>query len=198
MRRNRRNEIIAATIRVASRHGVSASTVRGIAAEAGVTEGAIYRHFSSKEELCQAAYFQIVAEMAEEKQAIVRSPGPIAAKFRFWIQVTFEYFDRFPEAFSYVLLKDHHFSPEVEEVAGLQGKMLADLVEEAVAAGEIEAIDPKLAVSHFTGLMLNLPRLIDDSSLPGPAMKYLDEVVEAVYRVFGIADEREEVMNAGG
>ena len=36
--------------------------------------------------------------------------------------------------------------------------------------------------------MLNLPRLIDDSSLPGPAVNYLDEVAEAVYRVFGIAD----------
>ena len=49
----------------ASPPGVSGSTVSGIAARAGVTEGATYRHFSSKEELRQAAYGQIVAEMAE-------------------------------------------------------------------------------------------------------------------------------------
>lgn len=39
MRPSRRNEIIAAAIREASRHGVSGSTVRGIAAEA------VYRVF---------------------------------------------------------------------------------------------------------------------------------------------------------
>ena len=122
MRRNRRPKIIAATITAASRHVVSGSTVRGIAAEAGATEGAVNRHFSSGKELCQAAYFQIVAEMAEEKHAIVRSPGPKSAKFRSWIQVTFEYFDRFPEAFSCVLLKDDHFSPEVEEWRGCRDR----------------------------------------------------------------------------
>ena len=196
MRPSRRNEIIAAAVREASRHGVNGSTVRGIAAQAGVTEGAIYRHFTSKEELCQAAYCQIVAEMAGQKQAIVSSPGPIPHKFRSWIQVTYEYFDRFPEAFAYVLLKDHDFPPEIREVAGRQGRMLAGLIEEAVAAGEIDEIDPTLAVSHFTGLMLNLPRLIGESSIPGPAVQYLDAVVEAVCRVFGIPCGGEE-MHAG-
>jgi AcrR family transcriptional regulator len=198
MRPNRRNEIIAATIREAARHGVSGSTVRGIAAEAGVTEGAIYRHFSSKEELCQAAYCQIVAEMAEQKQEIVHGPGSIPSKFRSWIQMTFEYFDRFPDAFSYVLLKDHDFPPEIREVAARQGQMLTGMIEEAAAAGEIDEIDPKLAVCHFTGLMLNLPRLIGESSLPGPAVQYLDEVAGAVYRVFGIDAGKEETDRAGG
>ena len=196
MRPNRRNEIVAAAIREASRHGVSGSTVRVIAAEAGVTEGAIYRHFTSKEELCQAAYCQIVTEMAEQKQAIVGSPGPIPHKFRSWIQVTYEYFDRFPEAFAYVLLKDHDFPPEIREVAGRQGRMLTGMIEEAVAGGEIDEIDPILAVSHFTGIMLNLPRLIGESSISGPAVRYLDDVAGAVYRVFGIPTGREE-MHAG-
>ena len=196
MRPSRRNEIIPAAIREASRHGVSGSTVRGIAAEAGVTEGAIYRHFSSKEELCQAAYCQIVAEMAGQKQAIVRIPGPLPQKFRSWIRVTYEYFDRFPEAFAYVLLKDHDFPPEIREVAERQGRMLTGLIEEAVAEGEIGEIDPVLAVSHFTGIMLNLPRLIGESSIPGPAVQYLDDVVDAVFRVFGIPTGREE-MHAG-
>ena len=54
-RKNRRQEIVAATVRLVARQGVTGASIRQIASEAGVTEGALYRHFENKDDLCQQA-----------------------------------------------------------------------------------------------------------------------------------------------
>lgn len=50
-----RSRLIAATLTVVRREGYQCTTTRAIAAEAGVAEGTIYRHFANKRELCLAA-----------------------------------------------------------------------------------------------------------------------------------------------
>lgn len=187
MRPSRKNEIIAAAIREVSRNGVSGSTIRGIAAEAGVTEGAIYRHFPSKEALCHEAYSQIVAEMAGQKKEILDSDESIAAKLTKWVRVTYEYFDRYPDAFVYVLLTPNGFPPALQDIATRQGRLLMKLMEKAAAAGEMPNLPTQVAWSHFTGIMLNVPRSINENILKGPAAQYVDDVMQAVSCIFGLA-----------
>jgi AcrR family transcriptional regulator len=186
MRPSRKNEIVAAAILELARHGVNGSTVRRIAAEAGVTEGAIYRHFTSKEELCDEAYSQIVAEMADQKRVILESTDSIAAKLRNWVRVTYEYFDLYPEAFSYVLLTAHDFSPALKEISTRQGRLLMKLMEGVVAEGKTSSHSTPVAWTYFTGIMLNIPRSINESILPGPAAHYVDDVMVAVRNIFGL------------
>ena len=107
MRKNKKGEIVAATVRLVAQRGVIGTSIRQIAEMAGVTEGAIYRHFISKEDLCQQTYCHIVAEMIAAKEQITESKEPIRAKFREWVKVSYEYFDRFPDAFTYVVLITH-------------------------------------------------------------------------------------------
>lgn len=52
----RKLELIQATLRLISKEGIRAATVRAIAQEANVTQGLIRHHFSTKEELINAAY----------------------------------------------------------------------------------------------------------------------------------------------
>ncbi len=188
MRPSRKNDIIAAAIQELARHGVNGSTVRRIAAAAGVTEGAIYRHFASKEELCDHAYSQIVAEMAEQKKVILASSDSVAVKLHNWVRVTYEYFDLYPEAFSYVLLTTHDFSPALQEIATRQGRLLMTLMEKVVAAGDKPDRSAQVAWSYFTGIMLNIPRSINESNLPGPAVQYVDDVMVAVGSIFGLPE----------
>jgi AcrR family transcriptional regulator len=56
-----RSRLIAATLTVVRREGYRATTTRAIAAEAGVAEGTIYRHFANKRELCMAAVAEQMA-----------------------------------------------------------------------------------------------------------------------------------------
>ena len=183
-RKNRREEIVAATVRLVAKQGVSGASIRQIASEAGVTEGALYRHFENKDDLCQQTYQQIVADMAEKKGQILKSEEPLPARLHEWIRVSFAYFDQYPEAFTYVLLTPYDFAES--DISLRQGRMLTALLAEANRAGQLPDMDPALALSHFTGLMLNIPRLINDQALSAPAMQYVDAVAVAVCAVLGV------------
>ncbi|MCL5735693.1 MAG: TetR/AcrR family transcriptional regulator, partial [Actinobacteria bacterium] len=51
----RREEIVEATMGLVAGRGVQGATITRIASAVGVTEGALYRHFESKEEILKAA-----------------------------------------------------------------------------------------------------------------------------------------------
>ena len=48
------------------------------------------------------------------------------------------------------------------------------LLRRALRNREIAPMFPKLAYSHFSGIMLNIPRLIYEGTLRGPASTYVD------------------------
>ncbi|MDG4650062.1 TetR family transcriptional regulator C-terminal domain-containing protein [Roseibacterium sp. SDUM158017] len=61
----RKQALVDATIEVVAEAGVRAATVRAIAERAGVTQGLIRHHFSSKEDLVAAAYGHHMARMTD-------------------------------------------------------------------------------------------------------------------------------------
>jgi TetR/AcrR family transcriptional repressor of bet genes len=67
----RRAEIAAAVWRIASRQGLDAVTIRGVAAEAGWSTGALHHYFSDKEELLLFA-FRTIADRVGRRVARAR------------------------------------------------------------------------------------------------------------------------------
>jgi AcrR family transcriptional regulator len=67
----RREELAAAVWRLASRDGLDAVTIRGVAAEAGWSTGALHHYFTDKEELLLFA-FQTVADRVGRRVATAR------------------------------------------------------------------------------------------------------------------------------
>jgi AcrR family transcriptional regulator len=184
MRKNKKNDIIAATVSLVAQQGVDGTSIRQIAENAGVTEGALYRHFIGKEDLCQQAYCQVVKEMISAKEKISRSRKSIRSKFREWVKVSYEYFDRFPDAFTYVVLIPHDFPEGLDPVTSRQSSLLTEIVAQLPSVPDPAMSSVEVAVCHFTGVMLNVPRLINEGALEGPASRYTDEVVGAIWRIF--------------
>ncbi|MEU3019191.1 TetR/AcrR family transcriptional regulator [Nocardiopsis sp. NPDC007018] len=74
MRAATRERVRSAAVRLFARQGYAAVNMRGIAAEAGISTGSIYRHHATKEEL----FDSLVAEAAAGMGAVVdlfRGPG---------------------------------------------------------------------------------------------------------------------------
>jgi AcrR family transcriptional regulator len=180
-RKNSKQGLMDAAVRLIARKGLKAATVRSIASEAGVTEGALYRHYASKEALYVDVYTRLVTEMIEAKQTIASSSETVRQKLHEWVRVSYGFFDRHPDAFSFVLLTEHDLPEPQRKTTSVQGQIFMDLVEKAQHAGEIRPILPELALSHFTGIMLNVPRLINEGILEGPALKYVDDVADAAW-----------------
>lgn len=69
-----RERLLAAAMRLFSRHGYSATSVRSIAGEAGVAQGLLYSHFRGKEELLKALFRRSMDDVRESFVA-VGEPG---------------------------------------------------------------------------------------------------------------------------
>jgi AcrR family transcriptional regulator len=186
-RKNKREALVESAIRLVAQKGTKAASVRQIAEAAGVTEAAVYRHFSSKEDLFFQVYCQIVKDMAVSKQDIIGSGEPIHLRIGGWIRVTYEFFDNFPDAFTFVLLTPHNFQEVDEgEITTRQGGMLMAMLDRDMKEGLFPTFQLDLAMAMFTGVMLNVPRLINEGCLAGPACQYADRVVEAIFSMFRI------------
>lgn len=62
--KNKRDEIMDATMRLVSETGLPALSTRKVAARANVSDGLMYRYFKSKDELLYACYQSIQKEIA--------------------------------------------------------------------------------------------------------------------------------------
>lgn len=70
-----RHELLAAALRLMRRHGVAAFTTRDIAREAGVSDGALYTHFRTKEDLLLEVCQIHVPEWAATLERLLESVG---------------------------------------------------------------------------------------------------------------------------
>jgi AcrR family transcriptional regulator len=184
VRKNKKDELIAATVRLVANGGSGAATIRAIAHEAGVTDAAVYRHYRSKDEFYQRAYASTATaeDMIREKEQLVANPAPIRQKLHEWIRLSYAYFDNYPEGFTYVFLTPHTRPTAERDTVMRQGQLFIGMIRRAQEAGDIRPLAPQLALSHFVGLMLNVPRLINAGMLDGPASAYTEEVSVAVWR----------------
>lgn len=182
--RNGKERLVDAAVRLVTRDGAVRTSVRAIARAAGVTEAALYRHFRSKDELYLRIYTDQIVALIAEKERIAAERGPFRKKLRAWIAASYAAYDRNPGAFTFVWLTPRRPPRAAAALMTRQGRLLMDLARAAQRAGEMRPLPAKLVLSHFTGLMLNVPRLMNDGVLPRPARRYVDDVAAAVWRVF--------------
>lgn len=181
-----RENLKQAAIRLGVREGIDGASIRTIAREVGITEGAVYKHFANKDELIRVAYSSVIEDMARDKAVLIKTDLPFEHAVRGWIKLTYQYFDDNAEAFSYVLLMPHRMAETLGEIYTKQGVLFRAFIVRAMENRQIRPMDPDLAVALFTGLVLNIPRLINDGSLRAPASDYADEIADAVLRVFTV------------
>jgi AcrR family transcriptional regulator len=86
----RRQSILDAAVRVFSTRGVAAATMAEVAEEAGLSAGAIYRYFESKQDLATAAFRECGGQIAEQWRLEVASAADPRQAFYEIARRTFE------------------------------------------------------------------------------------------------------------
>ncbi len=81
----RRRDLIAATLDVIAEQGLRAATVRQISARAGVTGGLIRHYFSSKDQMVQAAYRELMQGMIRSVEAAAENGATTKERLRNFI-----------------------------------------------------------------------------------------------------------------
>lgn len=151
--------------------GVDAATTRDIAAAAGVSEGAIYRHFDGKDALASAIFLEIHTRLARlVREAAAKKPD-LAAQARAIVGAYCETADADFPLFKFHLLYAHRFMPTPD---GVDNPVAAveDIVASAMKRREIPRRDPALAAGMALGLVLQTALQISYGRLAGPLSAY--------------------------
>jgi len=148
--------LLAAATRLFAENGFGATSVQDIVERAGVTKGAMYHYYSSKDELLQQIYARLLSLQAERLEEFAAGGGPVAERLRAAaadvVVTTLEHLDE-----AVVVFQSMHLLP-----AGTQTEIRADrrryherfrgLIEEGQAAGVFRAdLSADLATHQFFG-----------------------------------------------
>lgn len=162
--------------------GVDAATTREIAAAAGVSEGAIYRHFDSKDELAAEMFLKIHTRLATLIREAAREKRGIAEQTAAIIDAYCATADEDFPLFTFHLLYTHRFLPTPEGVDN-PVDAVEDIVSAAMKRREIVKGDPAFIAGLALGLVLQTALQIHYGRLERPLSQYASDLVAATLAI---------------
>lgn len=176
-----RQRIQDAALRLFVERGVTETSVRDLAAAAGIAEGTLYRHYASKDDLVADLFVGNYAAFADRLRAL-RTKAGFRARLEAVVAEVFRFHDDNPTLFCFLLLVQHQALPRTENGDGNPVSVLAAMVDEAVAGGEITLPDAALATALILGLLLQPATAVVYGRLPGPLSAYAPAIASACWR----------------
>jgi len=185
-------EIISAALRLFWRCGIRATTVRRIAVEAGVTSGALYRHFSSKAGLAEAL-FESCAQRLTDSLRLARglSQGP-REELASLTAALLEFSQREPAAYGFLMERHHDDIGRLTPARELPKDLFEAAVKAGTGAGCFPAQDAGLTTALVIGMCLRAVFFFDRGMVSSSWEELVRRVVSAALLVAGEAPPRKE------
>jgi AcrR family transcriptional regulator len=144
--------IAAAAIEVFAEKGYDGASVRDIARRAGLTEGAMYRHFDGKEALAREIFQDNIERWSARLETAAAEAGPgIAAELGAMVRFFCAAFDENRALFAFLLLNQHGPARTIDPERPNPFTVLERRVAEAMMRGEIAPGDPALRTAAILG-----------------------------------------------
>jgi AcrR family transcriptional regulator len=161
--------------------GVAETTIRDIAQSAGIAEGALYRHYRSKDDLIVALFARHYRALAQRlgvlQAAFVHSRDKIAAMVEECCRV----FDQDPMLFRFLLLVQHDSLRRVEGESPVE--VVRQVIEGGMARGEIRRDDPELGAALVMGIIIQPATFKTYGRLPGPMLPLAARLSAACWNI---------------
>lgn len=133
--------------------GVDATTTKTIAARAGVSEGAIYRHWKSKDELALGLFMDCHRRLSRLIEEEANAAMGIKAKAAALVKAYCEVADEDWLLFSFHLLQLHHFLPYYQEDGLDPVTLVENVIKRAMMDAELPPGDPRVLAAMAIGVI---------------------------------------------
>lgn len=147
-----REAILTSAMQLFARHGVVGSSIDQIAQAAGITKGAVYWHFDSKDALFDAILERIRLRWQEAVQAPLSTKASATARLQALFDGYASLFGATPEICLFmqrVLLEgDREFSPRVGRILTGTARVIARILDEGKPRGEFRPDLDTTATAH--------------------------------------------------
>jgi len=177
--------------------GFDGVSIAEIASAAGVSQGALYRHYASKEELGWALFSTAYLRTGEELDRIRASTAEFGEAVTSMVAHFCALFDADTALFRFMLITQHGFLPRIPKGSRTPVDAVADLVADAVAKHHLKPIDPALGAAVIMGVILQSATFHIYGRLDGPLRARVSELARAaVAAVTALAQARRRRLRA--
>ncbi len=179
-----RDEVLRTALRLFSRGGYFNTSIHDIRREAGVSIGAIYHHFGTKEKLARALYDELVVRMEGSIADAVGAHDDCRSRCQAIVAVLFDAAVQEPQTMEFVLLARHkEFMPDAPPICSSRPfALMKDVVVQGMANGELREMEPWVAASAVFGGALRMMSLQMDGALDRPLAEMVEPVMDCAWR----------------
>lgn len=174
--------ILEAALGLFVERGIDGTSIKDIAAAAGVAEGALYRHFKSKEELAWHLFAANLKEYTAQLLGKVLAVRPAKERIRILTQHSFASCEKNRTLFHFLLLSEHSSLKKYTRSYLHPGKVVEQLVAEGQKAGEIRKGDPWILFAAILGPIHRLCVLRSWGLVKVSLTGLTDETAETIWR----------------
>jgi AcrR family transcriptional regulator len=181
--RNAKPKIERAALKLFIHEGVDAATTREIADKAGVSEGALYRHYKGKDELALSLFMATHIRLAMMLSEVLSGPGTLEQKVKAAVKAYCELADEDFLLFSFHLVSLNRYLPydkrREDDPVSITERIISGLMEEGVIAKG----DPALKAAMALGVVMQAGLNKIYNRLPGPLSQHAPALARGVLAV---------------
>lgn len=183
--RDVKEKVEAAAMRLFVERGLAETSIREIAAAAGVSQGAMYNHYRSKEELAWALFSASFSELGLDLRRVAQEQTTLAARLPAMIRYVFRRFDEDWVLVSYVFFARHQHLGRVTPRLANPYTVFRTVIAEGIRRGEIPRQDVELATSMVIGAAAQVIDTRILGRLGGRLLDVADASAAACIRLLG-------------
>ena len=151
---NTRQRIEEESIKLFAAKGIAETSVRDITRAVGISEGAMYRHFESKEDLVWQAFERNYVAFSEELEALAAQPHGTKDKIAAMIRGFCKAHDENPTLFNFMVFVQHGQLAKMPADAPTPVTVMRRVLARAIEQRELPQQDADLATALVLGTVL--------------------------------------------
>jgi AcrR family transcriptional regulator len=149
-----RAKVERAAVELFAGRGVDGASIAEIAIAAGVSQGALYRHYRSKEELASTLFATAYQRTGAELDALRAARTCFADRVAAMVAHFCALYDADAALFRFMLIAQHDLLPRIGGERRVPVAVIEDTVAEAIATREIDPVDIATGASVIMGVVL--------------------------------------------
>jgi AcrR family transcriptional regulator len=149
----KRPAIVRAATSLFAKHGVDATSMREIAEAAGVSEAAIYRYFTGKDEMSREIFVSWYGWYSRQLRDVVQGSGTTKEKLRSVTRVELSAVQKHTDAFVYFCENEPRFIRSLPAAVPRARDVFVELIAEGQKRHEVKAGDAGLLADMLSGAL---------------------------------------------
>ncbi|RIJ15394.1 TetR/AcrR family transcriptional regulator [Henriciella mobilis] len=182
-RRGAKPKIERAALKLFVDEGVDAATTRQIANQAGVSEGALYRHYKGKDELALALFMETHNRLGEMLSEALSHPGSVEERIHRAVSSYCGLADEDWLLFSFHLVSLNRFLPHDTRREDDPLTRIETILAAMMSSGDIPKSDPALVTAMCLGVITQAGQNKIYNRLPGPFSAHVDAFTRAILAI---------------